>query len=73
LDSETQDPTDVAEYQQRETNKLIEDGLLCWLKWFFLRTVLVRLKKVVGSNLVGLLVYETYRIWFVNDLHGTVD
>ena len=26
LDSETQDPTDVAEYQQRETNKLIEDG-----------------------------------------------
>ncbi|CAJ1405351.1 unnamed protein product [Effrenium voratum] len=26
LDSETQDPTDVAEYQQKETNKLIEDG-----------------------------------------------
>ena len=26
LDSETQDPTDVAEYQQRETNKLIEDA-----------------------------------------------
>ena len=32
LDSETQDPTDVAEYQQRETNKLIEELLLggCW-------------------------------------------
>eukprot|EP00434_Breviolum_minutum_P022596 symbB.v1.2.019939.t1/scaffold1645.1/size107836/4 len=27
LDSETQDPTDVAEYQQRETNKLIEELL----------------------------------------------
>merc|ERR1719409_2679133 len=28
LDSETQDPTDVAEYQQRETNKLIEEMML---------------------------------------------
>jgi len=28
LDSETQDPTDVAEYQQRETNKLIEELML---------------------------------------------
>ena len=25
LDSETQDPTDVSEYQTRETNKLIEE------------------------------------------------
>eukprot|EP00928_Gymnodinium_smaydae_P080470 TRINITY_DN64157_c0_g1_i1.p1 TRINITY_DN64157_c0_g1~~TRINITY_DN64157_c0_g1_i1.p1 ORF type:complete len:1022 (+),score=282.12 TRINITY_DN64157_c0_g1_i1:167-3232(+) len=28
LDSETQDPTDVAEYEQRETNKLIEELML---------------------------------------------
>jgi len=28
LDSETQDPTDVAEYTQRETNKLIEEMML---------------------------------------------
>jgi len=28
LDSETQDPTDVAEYQQRETNKLVEEMML---------------------------------------------
>jgi len=28
LDSETQDPTDVAEYQQKETNKLIEELML---------------------------------------------
>jgi len=28
LDSETQDPTDVAEYQQRETNKMIEELML---------------------------------------------
>jgi len=28
LDSETMDPTDVAEYQQRETNKLIEELML---------------------------------------------
>ncbi|CAE7935433.1 RRP44A [Symbiodinium sp. KB8] len=30
LDSETQDPTDVAEYQQRETNKLIEELQVFW-------------------------------------------
>ena len=34
--SETQDPTDVAEYQQRETNKLIEDGLLNMAEVVFL-------------------------------------
>merc|ERR1719409_1782032 len=28
LDSETQDPTDVAEYTQRETNKMIEEFML---------------------------------------------